>query len=140
MHSAQGSGGLAYACPAALGGELDTGKRVLAVSGDGTSMYSIAELAAAKQHATPVTWLIIDDGGYGILREYMTDTFGHTTATELTGPDFAGLAQSFGIPATVVSPDDLEDALRTAWRTAGPNIVVCRTRLSMWRPTHDSPS
>lgn len=140
MHSAQGAGGIGYAFPAALGGAIGTGQRVLAVSGDGSAMYSIAELAAAKQHATPVTWLIIDDGGYGILREYMTDTFGHTTATELTGPDFAGLAQSFGIPATVVSPSGLEDALRTAWQTAGPNIVVCRTRLGMWRPTHDSPS
>jgi len=140
MHSAQGAGGIGYAFPAALGGAVGTGQRVLAVSGDGSAMYSIAELATAKQHATPVTWLIIDDGGYGILREYMTDTFGQTTATELTGPDFAALAQSFGIPATVVSPDGLEDALRAAWRTAGPNIVVCRTRLGMWRPTHDSAS
>lgn len=39
-------------------------------------MYSIAELATARQHDVLVTWLIVDDGGYGILREYMVGAFG----------------------------------------------------------------
>src|SRR5204863_1613236 len=76
LHSAQGAGGLGYGFPAALGAAAaDPSKPVLAVSGDGGAMYSIAELATAKQYNLPVTWLIVDDGGYGILREYMTDAF-----------------------------------------------------------------
>ena len=136
FHSAQGAGGIGYAFPAALGGAAGTGQRVLAVSGDGSAMYSIAELAAAKQHDIPVTWLIIDDGGYGILREYMHDAFGQTTATELTRPDFAKLAESFDIPATIADPDTLQHALRAAWKGHGPNVVVLETTLAMWKPTH----
>lgn len=134
FHSAQGAGGIGYAFPAAFGGAIGAGQRVLAVSGDGSAMYSIAELAAAKQHAVPLTWLIIDDGGYGILREYMHQAYGHSVATELTGPDFASLATAFGIPATVAHPGELEAALREAWQDEGPNVVICETNMRIWQP------
>ena len=108
MHSAQGAGGLGYGFPAALGAAAaDRTKPVLAVSGDGGAMYSIAELATARQYDLPVTWLIVDDGGYGILREYMTDAFGEATATELSRPDFVALAESFGVPAVRTTPESL---------------------------------
>src|SRR5699024_6626585 len=100
FHSAQGAGGIGFAFPAALGGAIGAQQRVLAVSGDGSAMYSIAELATARQHDIPVTWFIIDDGGYGILREYMHDAFGQTFGTELTRPGFVTLARAFGIDAT----------------------------------------
>ncbi|MFD0271233.1 thiamine pyrophosphate-binding protein [Streptomyces sp. NPDC127106] len=138
MHSAQGAGGLGYAFPAALGACLaEPGTPVLAVSGDGGAMYSIAELATARQHDLDVTWLIVDDGGYGILREYMTDAFaGRTTGTELTRPDFTALAASFGIPATLTSPDDLRADLAKALATPGPSVVVLPATLRMFAPTH----
>ncbi|MCO1339279.1 acetolactate synthase [Kocuria polaris] len=141
FHSAQGAGGLGYGFPAALGaavglpGTRDAG-RVLAVSGDGSAMYSIAELATARQHDANVTWVIVDDGGYGILREYMTDTFGAATATELTRPDFVALAESFGVPARRVEPGDVREALEQAWTATGPNVIVVPTLLRMFAPTH----
>ena len=73
-------------------------------------MYSIAELATARQHDADVTWLIVDDGGYGILREYMTDAFGQATATELARPDFVALAASFGVPAHTATLDTVGGA------------------------------
>ncbi|MEU9940794.1 thiamine pyrophosphate-binding protein [Streptomyces lavendulae] len=132
MHSAQGAGGLGYAFPAALGAavaEPDT--PVLAVSGDGGAMYSIADLATARQHDLDVTWLIVDDGGYGILREY-----GCATGTDLTRPDFAALAASFGVPATVTTPQTLRADLTQALKTPGPSVVVLPTTLKMFAPTH----
>ncbi|MBT2533078.1 thiamine pyrophosphate-binding protein [Arthrobacter sp. ISL-48] len=141
FHSAQGAGGLGYAFPAAIGGAvgLETvGKlgRVLAVSGDGSAMYSISELATAKQHNVPVTWLIVDDGGYGILREYMVDAFGKATATELARPDFVRLAEAFGVPATRVAPENVGDALKAGFAADGPTVVVVETLLKMFGPTH----
>lgn len=141
FHSAQGAGGLGYGFPAAIGGAvgLETvGKpgRVLAVSGDGSSMYSISELATAKQHNVPVTWLIVDDGGYGILREYMVGAFGKATATELARPDFVKLAEAFGVPATRVAPEDVGEALKAGFAADGPNVVVVETLLKMFAPTH----
>jgi acetolactate synthase-1/2/3 large subunit len=141
FHSAQGAGGLGYGFPAAIGGAvgLETvGKpaRVLAVSGDGSAMYSISELATARQHNVPVTWLIVDDGGYGILREYMVGAFGKATATELARPDFVKLAEAFGVPATRVAPEDVGDALKAGFAADGPNVVVVETLLRMFAPTH----
>jgi acetolactate synthase-1/2/3 large subunit len=145
FHSAQGAGGLGFGFPAAIGGAVGletTGSssggtaRVLAVSGDGSAMYSISELATAKQHNVPVTWLIVDDGGYGILREYMVGAFGKATATELARPDFVKLAEAFGVPATRVSPENVGDALRAGFAADGPNVVVVETLLKMFGPTH----
>ncbi len=144
FHSAQGAGGLGYGFPAAFGGALGlasqgragTEGRVLAVAGDGSAMYSIAELAAARQHDAAVTWLIVDDGGYGILREYMEDTFGQATATELARPDFVALAQSFGVSAEAVPVEEVGPALTRAFAGEGPNVVVVQTRLKMWAPSH----
>ncbi|MEU2950185.1 thiamine pyrophosphate-binding protein [Streptomyces xanthochromogenes] len=137
MHSAQGAGGLGYGFPAALGAAAaDPEHPVLAVSGDGGAMYSIAELATARQYDLPVTWLIVDDGGYGILREYMTDTFGEATATELARPDFVALAESFGVPAARTTPDTLTADLAKALAAPGPSVVVLPALLKMFAPTH----
>ncbi|MFH8485596.1 thiamine pyrophosphate-binding protein [Streptomyces longisporoflavus] len=137
MHSAQGAGGLGYGFPAALGAAAaDPTKPVLAVSGDGGAMYSIAELASAKQHDLPVTWLIVDDGGYGILREYMSDAFGEPTATELSRPDFVALAESFGVPGVRTTPEALKDDLAKALAEPGPSVVVLPAVLRMFEPTH----
>lgn len=144
FHSAQGAGGLGFGFPAAIGAAvgLETvgrpagSARVLAVSGDGSSMYSISELATARQHNVPVTWLIVDDGGYGILREYMVGAFGKATATELARPDFVKLAEAFGVPAVKVAPEGVGDALKAGFAADGPNVVVVETLLKMFAPTH----
>ncbi|RDG36742.1 thiamine pyrophosphate-binding protein [Streptomyces corynorhini] len=140
MHSGQGAGGLGYGFPAALGAAAaDRTKPVLAVSGDGGAMYSIAELATARQYDLPVTWLIVDDGGYGILRAYMTDAFGESSAaeaTELSRPDFVALAESFGVPAVRTTPEGLRDDLAKALAAPGPSVVVLPAVLKMFAPTH----
>jgi acetolactate synthase-1/2/3 large subunit len=99
-------------------------------------MYSIAELATARQHDANVTWLIVDDGGYGILREYMTGAFGQATATELARPDFTTLAASFGIPAHEATLDNVGQIVAETFKSAGPAVVVLPTVLSMFSPTH----
>ncbi|MFD9960895.1 thiamine pyrophosphate-binding protein [Amycolatopsis sp. NPDC058986] len=136
IHTAQGAGGLGYGLSGALGGAAATGGPVLAVSGDGGAMYGVGELATAVQHGLDVTWLIVDDGGYGILREYLTDTFGRTTATELARPDYVALAKSFGVPAAQATLDGVGAVLAEALRTPGPSVVVLPARLKMFAPTH----
>ncbi|WP_033291593.1 thiamine pyrophosphate-binding protein [Amycolatopsis jejuensis] len=135
IHTAQGAGGLGYGLPGALGAAA-AGVRALAVSGDGGAMYGLAELATAVQHDLDVTWLVIDDGGYGILREYLTGAFGQTTATELPRPDFVALAESFGIPARQSTVDSIRADLAEALRTPGPSVVVLPAVLKMFAPTH----
>jgi acetolactate synthase I/II/III large subunit len=137
MHSPQASGCLGYGFPAALGGAAaHKGVPVLAISGDGGAMYSLGDLATARQHDLPLTWLIVDDGGYGILREYMEGTFGRSYGTELDRPDFVAVAESFGIPGRHTTVERLADDLAEALGTPGPTVVVLPTSVRMFAPTH----
>ncbi len=136
FHSAQGAGGLGFAYPAAVAAAIGSGRRTLAVSGDGGAMYGIAELATARQHDADVTWLIVDDGGYGILREYMTGKFGQATSTELSRPDFAALARAFGVPAYEATLHSVGPTLARALSEPGPSVVVVPAVLRMFAPTH----
>ena len=130
-----GSGTLGYAWPAALGATVALGAPTLAVVGDGGFLYGVQELATARQYDLPTTLLLVDDGGYGILREYQRDTYGESFAVDLEQPDFPQLARAFGIPVEPTTPDALGDALRRALETGGPAVVHLPARLEMWTPT-----
>jgi acetolactate synthase I/II/III large subunit len=130
-----GSGTLGYAWPAALGAAAATGGPTLAVVGDGGFLYGAAELASARQNGLQAKLLLVDDGGYGILREYQRDSFGETFAVDLVQPDFAALADAFGVPRREATPETLADDLRWALDVDGPAAIVLRTHLEMWTPT-----
>ncbi|MFI5623204.1 thiamine pyrophosphate-binding protein [Nocardioides sp. NPDC051685] len=135
FHTAQASGGLGLGFPAAIGASVGTRRRTFAVTGDGGAMYSIAELATARQHDVDLTWLVIDDGGYGILREYMTGAFGAATATELARPDFVRLAEAFGIAVHAATPETVGEIVAGTFTTSGPAVVVLPTTLRMFAST-----
>lgn len=130
-----GSGTLGYAWPAALGAKLALpGTPALAVHGDGGVAYGLQELATARQHGLDAKLLLVDDGSYGILREYQEQAFGAAHAVDLVQPDFASLAGAFGVPAREVEPDSLGPALEWALGVEGPAVVVLRTRLHWINP------
>jgi acetolactate synthase-1/2/3 large subunit len=131
-----GSGTLGYAWPAAIGASIAHPDRpVLAVVGDGGLQYAIAELGTAAQHAVNATLLVIDDGGYGILREYQRDAFGETTAVELPGKDTAAIAAAYGVPVRQATPQDLDAQLSWALGVNGPAAVILQARLVAAQPT-----
>ena len=130
-----GSGTLGYAWPAALGAAVALGQPTLAIAGDGGFLYGVQELATARQYGLPTTLLLVDDGGYGILREYQRDAYGETFAVDLEQPDFPELARSFGVPVESTTPDVLGDALGRALTSGGPAVVHLPARLEMWTPT-----
>jgi acetolactate synthase I/II/III large subunit len=131
-----GSGTLGYAWPAALGSAAaGIGAPTLAVVGDGGFLYGIQELATAHQHGLDAVVLVVDDGGYGILREYQRDSFGETTAVDLVEPDYTAVAEAFGVPAERTTPEDLGAALQRAFARGGPGLVHLPVVLSMWDPT-----
>jgi acetolactate synthase I/II/III large subunit len=128
-----GSGTLGYAWPAALGASLAVpGRPVLGVVGDGGFNYGVAELAAARQYGLNAKLLLVDDGGYGILREYQRDQFGETFSVDLSEPNFREAVEAFGVPVVSVEPDGLPEALAAAFAEAGPAVVHLPTLLEMW--------
>ena len=108
----------------------------LAVAGDGGFLYGVQELAtrAAVRSADHV--LLVDDGGYGILREYQRDSFGETLAVDLVQPDFVAARRGLRRSGRADGARGLGDALDRALGR-GPAVVVLPARLEMWTPTPD---
>ena len=97
-------------------------------------MFALGELATLAQENLPVTLLIVDDGGYGMLR-YDQQVFGHPErGVDLLTPDWTALGSAFGIPVTMLSrPDELAEHLAQA--TVGPRILVLHDRFLPPRTT-----
>ncbi len=121
-----GSGGLGYGLPASVGMALARPKqRIVAVIGDGSSMYGIQALWTAAQLKLPISFLIINNGGYLALKQMaglfqMTEVVG----TDLPGIDFTGLAPALGVPAARVErAEDLDAALTDAFASDGPRLL-----------------
>ncbi len=128
-----GSGTLGYSWPAALGASLAVpGRPVLGVVGDGGFNYGLAELAPARQYGLDAKLLLVDDGGYGILREYQRDQFGETFSVDLVEPDFRAAIEAFRVPVVSVEPDGLADALAAVLAEDGPAVVHVPALLEMW--------
>ena len=121
-----GSGGLGYGLPASVGVALaEPGKRVIAVIGDGSSMYGIQALWTAAQSKLPMTILIVNNGGYLALK-HMGEMFQmqDLVGVDVPGIDFVALARSLGCEAAKVeSADGLDGALKTALGSAGPFLL-----------------
>jgi acetolactate synthase I/II/III large subunit len=131
-----GSGTLGYAWPAALGAQAALPEaRTLAVVGDGGIHYALSELASARQHDLAAKLLIVDDGGYGILREYQRDAFAQTHAVDLVQPDFEAVCAAFGVPVRGVEAPDLRAALGWAFEQQGPAAVVLSAAVAAQQPT-----
>jgi acetolactate synthase-1/2/3 large subunit len=131
-----GSGTLGYAWPAALGAKAclpDT--TTLAVVGDGGFLYGLAELVSARQHGLGAKLLLIDDGGYGILREYQRDSYGASFGVDLVQPDFEAIFAACGVPALATTADSIEADLAWALDSPGPAAIVLHERLASNLPT-----
>lgn len=126
------SGVLGYSVPASIGVALAQPNRpVLALVGDGSSMYSIQALWTAVRERTPVTFLVLDNARYAALSS-MAEAIGaaKVPGLELGGIDFRVLAGSLGCAAeTVDRPEDLAPALKRALGAGEPILLQARTAL-----------
>lgn len=132
-----GWGTLGYALPAAVGVGALRDRPALAVCGDGGIMFALGELAVLRQERLPVTVLLVDDGGYGMLRFDQTHVGDEHRGVDLARPDFQALAAAFGIPAVTLDgvDDRLGPALDDALAAGEPRMVVLREAMTPPRTT-----
>jgi acetolactate synthase-1/2/3 large subunit len=133
-----GWGTLGYALPAAIG-PASMGIPTLAVCGDGGPMFALGELATYAQESLPITLLIVDDGGYGMLR-FDQQVFGHPErGVDLLTPEWSALGAAFGIAVqTITDVAEVSGALARAHEAnlrGEPRIVVWPQRLFPPRTT-----
>jgi benzoylformate decarboxylase len=99
-------GGLGFALPAATGLRMALPDRpVVAIVGDGSSMYSIQALWSAAQYRAGALFVILSNGGYAIM-DRLAEQAGGSAPWPGFAVDVTGLARAFGCPARRVSEHD----------------------------------
>jgi benzoylformate decarboxylase len=123
------SGGIGFALPGAIGASLALpGRPVVAVVGDGSAMYSIQALWTAAHLKLPITYVIVNNRSYRILKERMVSFRGaHAfTGMDFRDPriDFKAMAEAMGVQAATVSdPREIDSAMREATSAGAPRLL-----------------
>jgi len=133
---------LGWGTGAAVGVALASGEPVTCVLGDGALRFGVHGLWTAVEQRLPITFVILDNGGYGSTRYFARQYAeregdgGSSAKPAYSGMDFrdvgstsVGLLRGFGIScADPVEADDARPAIAAAWASAGdgPNAVVVR--------------
>jgi len=101
------------------------GRAVVAMAGDGGFLYQAGELATARLHNLAVVAVVFDDGAFGNVRRIQADRYGNRLiACDLANPDFARLAESFGVAGLRArDADELESRLREALARNEPALI-----------------
>jgi acetolactate synthase-1/2/3 large subunit len=130
-----GWGTLGYGLPAAIG-VAASGTPTLAVMGDGGLAMATGELATITQLQLPLTVLVVDDGGYGMLRFDQTRSGSAHRGVDLAGPDWRLLGEAFGLPTTTMtSMAELRDAVSWSAASGSPRILALSAALFPPRST-----
>lgn len=126
-------GGLGPGMPGPVALKLAMPDRpVVGVVGDGAAMYTMSALWTAAHHRIPVTWVIVNNASYRILKQNLVDYLGPSHAErrfvelDLTDPPlrYDKLAESMGVHGRRVErPEDIRPALEEAFRLGAPALV-----------------
>ena len=120
-----GYGTLGYAVPAAIGAKLGRpDARVAALAGDGGVLFSVTELAAAAQERLAIPVVIVDNSGYGEIRNEMRDRGDEPLGVDFPGLDFAALGRALnchGLRAE--GREEIRDALEAAFAADRPTVI-----------------
>ncbi|MDB5394942.1 MAG: mdlC [Rhodospirillales bacterium] len=126
-------GGIGAGLPQAIGAKLGNPDRpVVALVGDGSAMFSFQALWTAAHERIPVTFVILNNRSYRILKQRTLALGDHSARTgtlvgmDLVDPtiDFVGMAASLGVEAVRVSTlDDFRAALAKAVGSSAPQLI-----------------
>ena len=126
----KGLASMGYGLAGAIGAALAGRRRVILVEGDGSFSQSIQELGTLAVNHLPVKIFLLDNDGYASIRTTQKSYFGGAyvgcdSATGLGFPNWAVLAESFGIPCQEINPATLDSPeLADLLDAPGPAIFV----------------
>jgi acetolactate synthase I/II/III large subunit len=126
-----GLGTMGYGIPAGIGALLaKPGSTVVTVTGDGSIMMNIHELATLRRYRLPLKILLLDNSQLGMVRQWQELFFdGNFSEVDLyDNPDFAEVARAFGIEAfTIDHRPEVPDAIERLLGTEG--AILCHARI-----------
>ena len=122
-----GLGTMGYGFPAAIGAQRAFPKRrVLAVTGEGSFMMNIQEMATVASLEIPVKIIVLNNKYLGMVRQWQEFFYGGRYSSSFIGqsPDFVKLAEAFGVAGFRASKtDQVEEVLLKGLSTKGPVLM-----------------
>ena len=103
----------------------DPSRKVVCVVGDGSSLYTIQGLWSAAQNRLPVTFVVLNNAGYGAVKSLGARMgIAHMPGSDVPGVDFVEVARGFGCNAMRVEhAADLAPALAQAYASDQPWLI-----------------
>ncbi len=134
QYSALRGGALGWAMPASVGCSLGRGREpVVCLVGDGAALYSPQSLWTAAHEALPVTFVVMNNREYNVLKNFMRGQANYASARanrfiamEIENPaiDYVALARGFGVPARRVEhARDIAPAIEAGIASGVANVV-----------------
>jgi acetolactate synthase-1/2/3 large subunit len=97
---------------------------VLVIAGDGGWLFTVAEMAAAKDLASNITMLLWDNSGYEQIRTSFDDVHAPRMGVDVTSHDPSAIARGFGWNAVdITTPDQLAASLDARLKSSGPQFI-----------------
>ena len=118
-------GGIGQGIAMGIGAALAGAGKAVTLLGDGGAQLMLGELATAVEAAAPVVFVLMNDRGYGVIRNIQDAQYGgrHVYANLLT-PDFGLICQAVGLPhQRIARATDFVAALDGALATNGPCMI-----------------
>lgn len=127
-------GALGWGMPAAVGASLGLGRdRVVSLVGDGAALYSPQAIWTAAHEKLPVTFVVMNNQEYNVLKNFMRQQKDYLSAREGTYPamdivnpsiDYQAMAKSMGVPSCrVTRASDIAPAIEASLASDGPSLV-----------------
>jgi acetolactate synthase-1/2/3 large subunit len=122
-----GLGTMGYGFPAAIGAQRAFPKRrVIAVTGEGSFMMNIQEMATVASLEIPVKIIVLNNQYLGMVRQWQEFFYGSRYSSSFIGqsPDFVKLAEAFGVAGfRATRADQVEEVLLKGLSTKGPVLM-----------------
>lgn len=127
-------GGLGWGMPAAVGCSLGLGRQpVVCLVGDGAALYSPQALWTAAHQNLPVTFIVMNNREYNVLKNFMKGQSDYVSAQsnrfiamdiEKPAIDYLALARSMGVRASrIEKATDIASAVEAAIVSGTPNLI-----------------
>lgn len=142
VHYSGGMGAMGFALPTALGVGVESKKKVIVITGDGSMQINIQELDTLNRLDLDMTVIVMNNSVLGMVKNFQDMYFDgrdQSTKKGYSSPSFVDIAKAYGIAAYKVSSvDDITDVLSKVVQHKGPLLIEvimdgateCRPRLA----------
>jgi acetolactate synthase-1/2/3 large subunit len=126
--TSSGHGTMGFDLPAAIGAKIaNPNATVVCFAGDGSLQMNIQELATIAERQMDIKIVVLDNHALSIVAQFQRQNWkSHPATGERYNPDFAAIAQAYGIRAVSITSDEgMQSKIGAAMKHKGPVLICC---------------